>query len=127
MLLLWLLCLFLLFLNELKYVLDNFKVSEHGVAYYVLTDKDLKKFNLVPVQGKDNINLFAHFDEIHAWVSCTEDKSEGNWRVSIRSANKSINEIAAKYDGGGHANASGCKIKDLKTLDKLIKDLDKLF
>lgn len=110
-----------------KFILQNYKLTKHGVAYYILKDEDLKRFNLVPVQGKDNVNLFAHFEGINAWLSCTEDKSEGNWRISIRSANKSINEIAAKYDGGGHANASGCKIKDLKTLKKLVEDLDKLF
>ena len=110
-----------------KFILQNYKITKHGIAYYILTDKELKKFNLLPIQGKDNVNLFAHFKGINAWLSCTEDKEKGNWRVSLRSADKSIESIAAKYNGGGHANASGCKIASLKVLNKLIKDLDNLF
>lgn len=110
-----------------KFILQNYKVTKHGVAYYILKDEDLRKFNLMPVQGKDNINLFSHIEGINAWISCTEDKSEDKWRISLRSADKPINGVAAKYGGGGHAFASGCKVKDLKTFMKLIEDLDKLF
>lgn len=110
-----------------KFILQNYKITKNGVAYYILKDKDLKRFNLVPLQGKDNVNLFAHFEGINAWVSCTEDKEEGNWRISLRSKNKAINDVASKYDGGGHDNASGCKLKKLSDFKNLIADLDKLF
>lgn len=110
-----------------KFILQNYKITKHGIAYYILEDEDLKRFNLVPIQGKDNVNLFAHFKGINAWMSCTEDKAKGNWRISIRSADKSIEDIAMKYKGGGHANASGCKVKTLKDFENLVKDLDKLF
>ena len=39
------------------YILKHHKVTPHGVAYYVLTDKLLKKFHLQPVQGKENVKL----------------------------------------------------------------------
>ena len=38
-----------------------------------------------------------------------------------------ISPIAFKWGGGGHAQASGAKIKDLTELDSFIKDLDDLF
>lgn len=110
-----------------KFILQNYKITKHGVAYYILTEKELERFNLVPIQGKDNVNLFAHFKGINAWLSCTEDKEKGNWRVSIRSSEKSIEKVAMKYNGGGHANASGCKVKSLKVFKNLVNDLDKLF
>ena len=110
-----------------SYVMKNYHVTPHGVAYYILDDATLKKFNLPPERGKDNVNVFAHFDGIHAWCSITEDKKKGEWRVSIRSAKESIEEVAMAHHGGGHAQASGCKIKSLDEVKDLINDLDKLF
>lgn len=117
-------------INDLKitaYILDNYQITPHGVAYYVLTDDVLKRFNIPPVRGKDNVNLFSHFDGINAWLSVTEDREKGEWRVSIRSAKKSIQEVAEKYNGGGHDQASGSKLKSLDELPSLLNDLDNLF
>ena len=110
-----------------SYVMKNYHVTPHGVAYYILDDAALKKFKIPPERGKDNVNVFAHFDGIHAWCSITEDKAKGEWRVSIRSAKESIEEIAMSHHGGGHAQASGCKIKSFDEVKDLIDDLDKLF
>lgn len=109
------------------YVMKNYRVTPHGVAYYVLDDAALQKFHLPPERGKDNVNVFAHFDGIHAWCSITEDKKNGEWRVSIRSAKDSIEEVAMRHNGGGHAQASGCKIKSFDEVKDLLEDLDKLF
>src|SRR5574344_1199992 len=80
-------------------------------------------------QGKDNVNLFANIAGINAWCSITEDPNPKDycWRVSIRSKKVDISPIAMKWGGGGHAQASGAKIKDLTELDAFIGDLDKLF
>lgn len=109
------------------YILKHYKVTPHGVAYYVLTDKLLKKFHLQPIQGKENVNIFAHFNGINAWLSITEDKKKGNWRVSIRSAGTPIDKLAEKFGGGGHAQASATKFKTRKEVREFIAALDKLF
>ena len=110
-----------------KYVLNHYKVTKHGIAYYVLTDRVLKKYGLLPIQGKDNVNVFAHFDGINAWCSITQDKAKGNWRVSIRSAEKPIDALAYKFGGGGHAQASATKLKTFKEVKNFIEALDELF
>lgn len=110
-----------------SYVLKHYKVTKHGVAYYVLSDKILRKYGLLPVQGKDNVNVFAHFEGIHAWCSVTEDKKKGNWRVSVRSAGTPIDELCYKYGGGGHAQASATKLKTFKEVKNLIDELDAMF
>ena len=109
------------------YILKHYKVTPHGVAYYVLTDKLLKKFHLQPIQGKENVNIFAHFNGINAWLSITEDKKKGNWRVSIRSAGTPIDKLAEKFGGGGHAQASATKFKTRKEVREFIAALDQLF
>ena len=78
-------------------------------------------------RGKENVNLFSNIEGINAWCSVTEDPKDKCWRVSIRSKRTPINEVAAKFDGGGHAQASGAKIKKIEELPLLIDELDKLF
>jgi len=114
-------------LETTAWILRHYQITEHGVAYYVLDEEALTKLKLPPERGKDNVNLFAHFDGINAWMSVTQDVKKNEWRVSIRSAEKSIESIAIKYNGGGHAQASGCKIKTIDELPNLVKDLDNLF
>lgn len=109
------------------YILNHFNVSPHGIAYYVLDEKTLEKFNITTERGKENINLFANIDGINAWCSITEDIKDNCFRVSIRSKEKAINGVAAMFGGGGHAQASGAKLNSIDELSSLINELDKLF
>ena len=110
-----------------SYVLNNFKVSKHGVAYYLLPLDIQNKLKITTEQGKENVNLFSNIKGINAWCSITEDSKEPCWRISIRSKEKPINQVAAMFEGGGHAQASGAKINSLSDLDRFINELDKLF
>lgn len=117
-------------IDDLKvtaYVLNDFKVSKGGVAYYVLPSDIQEKLKITTERGKENVNLFANIEGINAWCSITEDPKEGLWRVSIRSKEAPINGVAQMFEGGGHDQASGCKLHDIKDLPKLIEELDKLF
>ncbi|HOF53523.1 MAG TPA: bifunctional oligoribonuclease/PAP phosphatase NrnA [Bacilli bacterium] len=114
-------------LRVTAYVLNNFSVSEHGVAYYVLSAEVQKELNITTERGKENVNLFSNIDGINVWCSITEDAKDKCYRVSIRSKEKTINQVAAKYEGGGHAQASGAKLKSLDVLPQFIQDLDNLF
>ena len=113
-------------LSVTAYILNHFHVSEHGVAYYVLDADIQKSLNITTERGKENVNLFSNIEGIGIWCSITEDKKDNCWRISIRSKEKCINQIATKWGGGGHAQASGAKIDNLNQLDAFIKDLDDL-
>ncbi len=116
-------------LHNQAYVLSHFSLSPHGVAYYTLSDEVQKELHITPELGKENVNLFSNIKGINVWCSITEDPNPKDycWRISIRSKEKDISGIAAKWGGGGHAQASGAKIKDLSELDAFINDLDALF
>ena len=109
------------------YVLGHFKISEHGVAYYVLDKKIQEELKITTERGKENVNLFSNIEGVNAWCSVTEDPKDHCWRISIRSKETPINEVAAKWEGGGHAQASGAKIDNLNQLEDFINDLDVLF
>ena len=116
-------------LYSLAYVLSNFKVSPHGVAYYCLDSATQERLHITPILGKEHVNTFSNIAGINAWCSITEDPNPKDycWRISIRSKKMDISPIARKWGGGGHAQASGAKIANLDELDAFIKDLDDLF
>jgi len=111
------------------YILNHFEVTPHGVAYYTLDIETQNKFNITVERGKENVNLFSNIEGINAWCSITQDASpkEPCWRISIRSKEKPINGVATMFSGGGHAQASGAKIKDLSELPHFLEEMDKLF
>ncbi len=109
-----------------KWVLSNYHISEKGVAYYVLKKEDLIHLNLPAERGKDCLYLFDHFDNIRIWLSVSYDEEKANYRVSLRSAGIDVEKVATKYNGGGHLQASGAKLKSLDELPNLISDLEAL-
>ena len=113
-------------LEVTKFILNTYKVSEHGVAYYILNEADLERLGLTCERGKENVNMFSNIKGINIWCSITEDVTEPCYRISIRSRNYVINGVASEFKGGGHAQASGCQIKDLTELHLFIKALDDL-
>ena len=119
-------------MNELalkKYALNNYKLSPHGVAYYIVSDALQKELQIETEQGKECLALFQNVEGINCWMSVTEDVTDpkNRWRVSVRSNSTPINEVCSHFNGGGHANASGAKLRKIEELDALVNELDALF
>ena len=116
-------------LRSQAYVLSNFHVTPHGVAYYLLPKPIQDELKITSEQGKENVNMFSNIAGINVWCSITEDCDPKDycWRISIRSKKVDISGIANKWGGGGHAQASGARIDSLDDLDAFLKDLDDLF
>lgn len=113
-------------LDIMKFILNTFKISPKGVAYYVLTNKDLLKLGISCDRGKENVNLFSNLEGVNIWCSITEDVTEPCFRISIRSRNYTINGVATQFKGGGHAQAAGAQIKNLSELPQFIEALENL-
>lgn len=107
------------------YILNHYNVSKGGVAYYLLKDRTLRKLGISQLSAKAFVNIFANIQEINVWCSISEDTKDKCWRISIRSKRANISEVARKYQGGGHAQASGARLDSLKDLPKFIADLEK--
>ena len=116
-------------LRSLAYVLNHFTVSPKGVAYYCLPKDIQDELHITPEQGKEHVNTFSNIAGINVWCSVTEDPNPKDycWRISIRSKGMDISGVAMKWEGGGHKQASGAKIKSLDDLPEFIADLDALF
>ena len=74
-----------LLIDNFYNILNNYKISKHGVAYYVLKIAELEKLNVKPEQTKKYLSTFANVKEIGIWCSITEDPDTHEYWVSIRS------------------------------------------
>ena len=57
------------------------------------------------------------------WIAFIESDA-GSIRVRLRSRFVTINEVAEKYNGGGHDCASGATVHSRKEMKALIADAD---
>ena len=60
--------------------------------------------------------------EINVWATFTE-LEDGRIIIELRSCGKNVNQIAVKYGGGGHLQASGATISGYEELELVIEDL----
>ena len=104
------------------HILNQFKISGR-IGYYLLKQSDLDELGISREKGSNYVNLLSNIDEIDIWMAITQNSVDGNWRVSIRSKNVTISDVAQKYRGGGHLLASGATLNDIKELDQLLIDL----
>jgi phosphoesterase RecJ-like protein len=103
-------------LNNLQFHEDN------KIAIIALDQNDLKQTN---TKNEDTIGI-SHYisgiDKIDVAILLTETKNNC-YLVSFRSSTVNTSLIARQFKGGGHANASGCRIcgKKENVIDKLIE------
>ena len=115
--------------KEIKYkgyLSQNFTITEDSVGYIIITDDVLKAFDVDAATAGNMVNEFNNITEMLVWVTCTEDKELGSYRVSIRSRGPVINKVAECHGGGGHIYASGTRLKDFSEIKSLIEDLNKV-
>jgi phosphoesterase RecJ-like protein len=110
-----------------KYVLNHMTFTKKGVAYYILDQKALDELGISNERGKEHLSLMSNIKNVPIWFCITEIKEKNEWRVSIRSKKIDISQVARKYHGGGHLQASGATIYSLEDeLPLLIADLENL-
>ena len=93
------------------YMSLNYQITDNKVGYLIIHDETLKEYNVDAATPGNMINSFNHINEMLVWVTATEDKELGSYRVSIRSRGPIINEVATNHGGGGHKFASGTRLK----------------
>ncbi len=101
-------------------------ILDGGLAYAILDKEELDKYHITSSKARAFISDLSGVDDFKIWVVFTQN-NEGTYDVSLRSKKAfKINEIANKYQGGGHANACGIKGINAFTLKELLKDLKQL-
>ena len=106
-------------------VYERMQITENGIAYLFVDKAMQEEFNLTQEQASACVGNLDSIREVICWMVFIENCDEkGSIRVRLRSRFVTINEIAEKYHGGGHANASGATVYSIEEMQALLKDAD---
>ncbi len=107
--------------------LSTIKLSENGKIAWIEAKKEFfEKAGLDKIDSQNIVNYARDIKGVEVGISFTEKNDE--IKVSFRSNEYcKVNEIAAKFSGGGHPRAAGCTIKDnLNSVEKkVLKEVKK--
>ena len=106
------------------FLTNNLEITENHFGYIFVSAEDLQKYSVEATSVSNQVNDFYFIKELLCWMFVVYDERNDIYKANIRSRGPVINEIASKYNGGGHKFASGCRSKDYKDMEKLAKDLD---
>ncbi len=102
----------------------NMTITENGFGYIKITNDMLKEYGVDPATPSNLVNNYNYIKELITWAFITYDEKQELYKINIRSRGPVINEVASKFNGGGHKFASGARIKNADDVDKLIFELD---
>lgn len=107
------------------YIMYNFKASKNNVAYIVLSREILHRLNIDFNFGAVMVNSLSGMSNFPIWTIFSES-DEGKVRVELRSKKYNVQEIALKFNGGGHQKAAGCVLNNIDDYYKVLEALDKV-
>ncbi len=108
------------------YISENLTLTENGFAYVIISNDTLIKYGVDPSSAGNMVNNFNNIDEVIAWATISEDVKNNLFKFNIRSRGPIVNTIAERYNGGGHALASGARVKTMDEVQLLINELDNI-
>lgn len=109
-----------------SYVINNLTLTEEGFGYIKLEQEILDQFEIDVSTATNVVNNLTYIENMYVWAIFAYDKTNDIIRGSIRSRGPVINDIASKYNGGGHIYASGVRLKNFETVNLLINDLNEV-
>lgn len=105
--------------NIKKIAMDNLKITSSGIAYSYITEEDILNTNVTQNDCGILVNIPMEIDTVE--VSILARIFKDKVRISLRSNNIDVNEVASIFGGAGHKNAAG--ITTNMPYEKLIKKL----
>lgn len=101
------------------------KFTPNNVAYIYTTEEEQKSLDADTFTiSRGMVNTMADIKGVDIWANFTE--SDGKVLCELRSSRQTINHIAVKYGGGGHAKACGATVDSRETAMAMLSDLDKM-
>lgn len=108
------------------YVLNNIKITKNGVAYIHIDKSVMDKFKLSFEQASVCVSYMDSIKNSLIWIAFIDADGSDEIRVRLRSRFVTVNALAEKYEGGGHACACGATVHNVDQMNTLIEEADKL-
>ncbi len=107
------------------HVYSHMKITEHGVVHFYANRAIQEKFGLTFEQACSSVGYMESIRDSLIWIAFIE-AADGSIRVRLRSRFVTVNSLAEKYRGGGHACAAGATVTNRKEMRELIAEADAL-
>ena len=104
-------------------VVRKAKITENGVAYIYITKKLMKKYKISVQDASNLVSVIEGIKGSLIWIAFI-DNPDNTIRVRLRSRFTTVNEIAARHNGGGHDRASGATCYSKTEMKEIIKEAD---
>lgn len=108
-----------------SFVYRKMQTTDSGVVYITVSRATQKKFGLNAEEASNAVSYLEGIRGSLIWLAFIENPDK-TYRVRLRSRFVTVSEIAERFGGGGHANASGASVKDKKGIKALVSDADKV-
>ncbi|HCB67528.1 MAG TPA: hypothetical protein DEP70_08365 [Acholeplasmataceae bacterium] len=105
------------------YVYSNF-MTANGFVYLRMTRDIIEKYNVSDEQAASMVGLLGGIEGFPVWALFIEYPDE--IRIRLRSNGPTIDQLANKYGGGGHAKAAGAKLSSWDEFPAFIKDVEEV-
>ena len=113
------------FLKFKAYVYEHMNITENGVAYIHVDSAMKERFNLSDEEASNCVSMMDGIRGTLCWLAFIDSQKEpGTIRVRLRSRFMTVNQIAERYRGGGHACASGATVYSAEEMQALIAETD---
>lgn len=106
------------------YVLNNIQITENGVAYIYIDKATMAEYDLTFEQASACVSYMDSIKNSLIWLAFIDAENGEDIRVRLRSRFITVNQIAEKYEGGGHACASGATVHSKEQMEALILEAD---
>ncbi|MFV0440564.1 MAG: DHH family phosphoesterase [Lachnospirales bacterium] len=107
-------------INNIHFVYDN------KVVYAILSIEDIEAVGSTNNDVGSFVSFLFNIEDVEVAIFMYE-KVKGEYKVSLRSKNIDVSEIAGKFGGGGHIRASGCRFigKPIDNMNSLLDEVEK--
>ena len=107
------------------YAHGKMKLTENGVVSLFVSQRMQKRFGLSGEDASASVSLMDSIRGSLIWIAFIEG-DDGKIRTRLRSRFVTVNALAEKYGGGGHACAAGATVHSKREMKQLIGEADAL-
>lgn len=102
-----------------SYLCSRVQMADPHVAYVILREDELREWGISAGEARPFVSELGHVKDFEVWAVFTEETA-GRFAGSLRAKTAAVNEVAAKYGGGGHKVAAGVKNLTEETMQHVI-------
>jgi bifunctional oligoribonuclease and PAP phosphatase NrnA len=101
------------------YIYSHYETTQEGFIYLKMTRDVIIKYGVTDEQAASMVNMLGGIEGYPVWALFIEYPNE--IRIRLRSSGPTINELANQFEGGGHAKASGARLRSWGDMNTFIE------